>query len=168
MRKPFFIWTLTLCITAVREENTCYCFFFCFFFYPSWSFKLIFIPYTSSKLGILSWKVYLNNNKSMIHLWETPLSSSFLLCSPSAITADSFFNVINADLTSCHQTYQYISTDNRLSCCVCTWLPLASFSLFSLENCVVLLFGVLSLMWLATLATNALLTSHSGSWNTRK
>lgn len=168
MRKPFFYLNFNTLYYSSEGRKYLLLFFFLFFFYPSWSFKLIFIPYTSSKLGILSWKVYLNNNKSMIHLWETPLSSSFLLCSPSAITADSFFNVINADLTSCHQTYQYISTDNKSSCCVCTWLPLASFSLFSLENCVVLLFGVLSLMWLATLATNALLTSHSGSWNTRK
>lgn len=47
--------------------------------------------------------------------------------------------------------------------CVCTWLLLASFSLFSLEICVALVFRVLSLIWLAALATNALLTSHSGS-----
>lgn len=54
---------------------------------------------------------------------------------------------------------------NYRDLCGCTWLPLASFSLFSLQICV-LHFRALSFIWLATLATNALLTSHSGSWNT--
>lgn len=49
--------------------------------------------------------------------------------------------------------------------CWCTWLPPASFSLLSRQICFLFLLA-LSFIWLATLATNALLTSHSGSWNT--